>query len=64
MKNVSKVFALLLAVIMVLAMVAPVFAANENPHTITLTFEKPDHSWNNYKNVPLSMEKIKAYFSV
>ena len=29
-----------------------------------LTFEKPDHSWNNYKSIPLSMEKIKAYFSV
>ena len=49
MRNVSKVFALLLAVIMVLAMVAPVFAANENPHTITLTFEKPDHTYAAYQ---------------
>ena len=49
MKNVSKVFALLLAVIMVLAMVAPVFAANDTPHTITLTYEKSGHTYVAYQ---------------
>ncbi len=49
MKNASKLFALLLAVVMVLSMAAPVFAANDNPHTITLTFEKPGHTYEAYQ---------------
>lgn len=43
MKNTSKLFAMLLAVIMVLTMVAPAFAANENPHTITVSYAKDGH---------------------
>ena len=49
MKKTSKLFALLLAVIMVLTMVAPAFAANSNPHTITLTFENPGHTYAAYQ---------------
>jgi fimbrial isopeptide formation D2 family protein len=49
MKNVSKVFALLLAVILVLTMVAPAFAANDTPHTITLTYEKSGHTYVAYQ---------------
>lgn len=49
MKNVSKLFALLLAVVMVLGMVAPAFAANENPHTITLTYDKSGHTYDAYQ---------------
>ena len=49
MKNVSKLFALLLAVVMVLSMIVPAFAANENPHTITLTYEKSGHTYKAYQ---------------
>ena len=49
MKNTSKLFAVLLAVIMVLTMVAPAFAANDTPHTITLQFEKSGHTYDAYQ---------------
>ena len=49
MKNTSKLFAMLLAVIMVLTMVAPAFAANDTPHTITLQFEKSGHTYDAYQ---------------
>ena len=49
MKNTSKLFALLLAVVMVLSMVAPVFAANDTPHTITLTYDKSGHTYDAYQ---------------
>lgn len=49
MKNVSKIFALLLAVVMVLSMAAPVFAANDTPHTITLTYDKSGHTYDAYQ---------------
>ena len=49
MKNTSKLFAMLLAVIMVLTMVAPALAASDTPHTITLQFEKSGHTYDAYQ---------------
>ena len=49
MKNVSKLFALLLALTLVLSMVAPAFAANDTPHTITLTYNKAGHVYDAYQ---------------
>ena len=49
MKKTSKLFALLLAVIMVLTMVAPALAASDTPHTITLQFEKSGHTYEAYQ---------------
>jgi fimbrial isopeptide formation D2 family protein/LPXTG-motif cell wall-anchored protein len=45
----QRLFALLLAVVMVLSMIVPAFAANENPHTITLTYEKSGHTYKAYQ---------------
>ena len=43
MKNISKLFALLLVVVMVLSMAAPAFAADETKHTITVSYANAGH---------------------
>ncbi len=49
MKNISKLFALLLAVVMVVAMAAPVFAEDSTTRTITLTYDKSGHTYEAYQ---------------
>lgn len=49
MKKFSKLFALLLAAVMLVVLAVPAFAANEVPHTITLSYEKPGHSYDAYQ---------------
>lgn len=49
MKKFSKLFALLLAAVMLVVLAVPAFAANENPHTITLSYEKSGHSYDAYQ---------------
>ena len=49
MKKFSKLFALLLAVVMLVIVAVPAFAANETPHTITLSYEKSGHSYDAYQ---------------
>jgi fimbrial isopeptide formation D2 family protein/LPXTG-motif cell wall-anchored protein len=48
MKNINKLFALLLAVIMVVAMAAPVFA-EETTHKITMSYSQPGHTYEAYQ---------------
>ena len=43
MKNISKLFALLLVVVMVLSMAAPAFAADEEKQTITVSYANAGH---------------------
>lgn len=49
MKKMKKLVSLLLATVMIFAMTITAFAANNNPHTITITNEKSGHTYTAYQ---------------
>ena len=49
MKNMKKLVSVLLTLVMALALTVPAFAANTTAHTITITNEKPGHTYTAYQ---------------